>query len=65
MITESAKTAMGTGAGFFIGVAAYSYFTTTPHEVEWPRAIFVGVFVALGSWLWNTYKARRASKTPE
>ena len=65
MISDTAKTSLVAGAGFFVGVATYSYFTTTPHHVEWPRAIFIGVFMVLGSWLWNSYKARRASKTPE
>ena len=62
MTREIVRTVIGPGFGIFVGTAAYSYFTSTPHQVDWPRAVFVGAFSAVGVWLWTSFKARRAPK---
>ena len=53
------------GICVFAGTAAYSYLTSTPRHVEWPRAIFIGLFVALGMWGWTAFRARDGAKPPE
>ena len=65
LISTRGKTALIAGGGFFVGVAAYSYLTTTPQHIEWLRASFVAAFTAVATWLWFTYKARSDQNAPK
>lgn len=39
------KQAFATGAGCATGTVLYGYIFTAGHAPDWPRALFVGVFV--------------------
>ena len=42
---DQMKQAFATGAGCATGTVLYGYIFTAEHAPDWPRALFVGVFV--------------------
>jgi hypothetical protein len=43
-----------------IGVLLFGRFISSAHRFDWPRAIFVGLFMGLASWLYYRYKSSKA-----
>jgi len=51
--------ALQTGFGTSIGILIFDQFLSSDHKLNWPRAVFVGVFVFLGLWLYDFLRSKK------
>lgn len=51
---------MSQGIATLAGTLIYTRFISPAHTLDWPRALFIGGFVALVSHAWGRLKAHRA-----
>lgn len=50
---------VGTAFGSAVGTLLYTRFLNDAHQLDWSRAVFVGLFVGLGSVILSMVRPRK------